>query len=264
MKAGVVAPPMLSVGSPKGGGGGGGGGGGHAAAPPPAKLHKKGGGMGAVNLNALGGAGGHHPGTPLGKGRKLCQGCNGVVGSPTRICPHCQATLPFKQNAAASPKPPATAAGGGGNAGAAAAGAKSHKKGAGAAAAAAAAAAASKAAAAAAAAAAAEDSGGGGGVGAVVSPSTTIAQFLSRHQEKMQSCKVNQLKRSVGDLCAGIKAVIDAGRVSEAVPVKHLRDMSKKVSDVRLLQGVVERPRARRDVIALIEAAVKMCNKYGL
>ena len=75
---------------------------------------------------------------------------------------------------------------------------------------------------------------------------------------------MNQLKRSVQDLCAGIKAVIDAGRVSEPSAVKHLRDMCKKVSDVRLLQGAVERPRARREVIALIESAVKMCNKHRL
>lgn len=34
--------------------------------------------------------------TPLGKGRKLCHVCGTVVGSPTRICPHCKANLPFK------------------------------------------------------------------------------------------------------------------------------------------------------------------------
>jgi len=34
--------------------------------------------------------------TPLGKGRKLCHVCETVVGSPTRICPHCLANLPFK------------------------------------------------------------------------------------------------------------------------------------------------------------------------
>merc|ERR1712060_890691 len=31
--------------------------------------------------------------SPLGKGRKLCAQCGGVVGSPTRICPHCKAAL---------------------------------------------------------------------------------------------------------------------------------------------------------------------------
>ncbi len=29
-----------------------------------------------------------------GKGRKLCFGCSAVVGSPTRVCPHCKTTLP--------------------------------------------------------------------------------------------------------------------------------------------------------------------------
>ena len=54
----------------------------------------------------------HHPGTPLGKGRKLCTECRGVVGSPTRVCPHCNATLPFKQNKPGG----AGGAGGGGGA----------------------------------------------------------------------------------------------------------------------------------------------------
>lgn len=36
------------------------------------------------------------PKTPLGKGRKLCHVCGTVVGSPTRVCPHCHASLPFK------------------------------------------------------------------------------------------------------------------------------------------------------------------------
>jgi hypothetical protein len=53
----------------------------------------------------------HHPGTPLGKGRKLCTECRGVVGSPTRVCPHCNATLPFKQN-----KPGGAGGAGGGGA----------------------------------------------------------------------------------------------------------------------------------------------------
>jgi hypothetical protein len=34
--------------------------------------------------------------TPLGKGRKLCHVCGTIVGSPTRVCPHCLANLPFK------------------------------------------------------------------------------------------------------------------------------------------------------------------------
>jgi hypothetical protein len=35
------------------------------------------------------------------------------------------------------------------------------------------------------------------------------------------------------------------------------------MGDVKLLQGVVERPRARREVIAHLEAAVKTCRARG-
>jgi hypothetical protein len=169
----------------------------------------------------------HHPGTPLGKGRKLCQECNGVVGSPTRICPHCNATLPFKQAGnATSPKAKANAA----NAGKAQGG----------------------------------QGGQGGGGGGAVPSSSTVAAFLSRHQERFASCKVSQLKRAVGEVSAGVKAAVDAGRIADPAAAKHLAEFAKKIADVRLLQGVVERPRARREVIAHIEAAVKTCNKYGI
>ena len=181
----------------------------------------------------------HNPGTPLGKGRKLCLECNGVVGSPTRVCPHCNATLPFKQhtanspkgaaakNAAAAAKRRASAEGdGGGGVGGGAGGV----------------------------------GGGGGGVGA----SSSVAQFLGRHRERFVSCKVSQLRRNVQEVCEGVRAVLDAGRVQDPGAAKHLREMSKKVGEVRLLQGVVERPRARKEVMGLIEAAVKVCNRHGV
>lgn len=34
--------------------------------------------------------------TPVGKGHKLCNQCNGMCGSPSRVCPHCGAQLPLK------------------------------------------------------------------------------------------------------------------------------------------------------------------------
>jgi hypothetical protein len=55
--------------------------------------------IGASVLNKNGkklGKGDALPKTPLGKGRKLCHVCGTVVGSPTRVCPHCHASLPFK------------------------------------------------------------------------------------------------------------------------------------------------------------------------
>ena len=57
---------------------------------------------------------------------------------------------------------------------------------------------------------------------------------------------------------------MDAGRIADPTAAKHLAEFAKKIADVRLLQGVVERPRARREVIAHIEAAVKTCNKFGV
>ena len=175
----------------------------------------------------------HNPGTPLGKGRKLCLECNGVVGSPTRVCPHCNATLPFKQHTANSPKGAAAKnaaaaakrrASAEGDGGGASEGARGGVGG----------------------------GGGGGGVGA----SSSVAQFLGRHRERFVSCKVSQLRRNVQEVCEGVRAVLDAGRVQDPGAAKHLREMSKKVGEVRLLQGVVERPRAR-EVMGLIEAAVR-------
>ena len=32
----------------------------------------------------------------IGKGRKICYRCNQIVGSPSRVCPHCKAELPLK------------------------------------------------------------------------------------------------------------------------------------------------------------------------
>jgi hypothetical protein len=34
--------------------------------------------------------------TPIGKGHKLCPQCSGTCGSPSRVCPHCGTTLPYK------------------------------------------------------------------------------------------------------------------------------------------------------------------------
>ena len=175
----------------------------------------------------------HNPGTPLGKGRKLCLECNGVVGSPTRICPHCNATLPFKQSTANSPHKNTAAA-------------KQKKtevsttEGA---------------------------SGGGGSTGqdsSRILQSASVAQFLGRHQERFATCKVSQLKRNVQEGCEGLKAVLDAGRVTDAGAAKHLRDACKKIGEVRLLQGAVERPKARKEVMSLIDAAVKVCNRHGV
>ena len=161
----------------------------------------------------------HHPGTPLGKGRKLCQECNGVVGSPTRVCPHCNATLPFKQSGSATSPKGGAAAKAKANAGKTQGGQGGQGQGQG---------------------------GQGQGQGGAVPSSSTVAAFLSRHQERFASCKVSQLKRAVGEVSAGVKAAVDAGRIADPTAAKHLAEFAKKIADVRLLQGVVERPRARR------------------
>ena len=158
----------------------------------------------------------HHPGTPLGKGRKLCQECNGVVGSPTRVCPHCNATLPFKQSGSATSPKGGAAAKAKANAGKTQGGQGGQGQGQG---------------------------GQGQGQGGAVPSSSTVAAFLSRHQERFASCKVSQLKRAVGEVSAGVKAAVDAGRIADPTAAKHLAEFAKKIADVRLLQGVVERPR---------------------
>jgi hypothetical protein len=206
------------------------------------------------------------PGTPLGKGRKLCTGCNTVVGSPTRVCPHCNATLPLKQTTTgAGSSPRFGGASGSGSAarfsfpsaipldtpvpgssppGSARADSDPHAFG-------------------------VSDgvivdgvafggAGDGDGEG-----SASVAHFLARHQERFASCKVSQLKRAVADLSAGVKRILDAGRVRDPALAKSLRESMKKMGDVKLLQGVVERPRARREVVAHLEAAIKACHARG-
>ena len=226
------------------------------------------------------------PGTPLGKGRKLCTGCNTVVGSPTRVCPHCNATLPLKQTTTgARERDPGSSPRFGGASGSAHASnaqksfsfpsAISSEKqipgssppGS---------------------ARAASDlhagysnpPGSAFGVsdGVVVDGrdflsageadgegegSASVAQFLARHQERFASCKVSQLKRAVADLSAGVRRILDAGRVRDPALAKSLRESMKKMGDVKLLQGVVERPRARREVVAHLEAAIKACHARG-
>jgi hypothetical protein len=65
-------------------------------------------------------------------------------------------------------------------------------------------------------------------------------------------------------VCAGINAVLDAGRLTDPIAAKHLRELTKKISDVKMLQGVVEKPKARNQVAAAIEAAVKTCQRQGV
>ena len=211
------------------------------------------------------------PGTPLGKGRKLCTGCNTVVGSPTRVCPHCNATLPLKQTTTgAGSRDPGSSPRFGGASGSASAARFSfpsaipldtpvpgssppgsaradsdpHAFG-------------------------VSDGGivdgvalGGAGDGDGEG-SASVAHFLARHQERFASCKVSQLKRAVADLSAGVKRILDAGRVRDPALAKSLRESMKKMGDVKLLQGVVERPRARREVVAHLEAAIKACHARG-
>ena len=232
------------------------------------------------------------PGTPLGKGRKLCTGCSTVVGSPTRVCPHCNATLPLKQTngpgaaARADPGSSPRAGGAGGASGASgASGSQAQSQSqsqsgpgsqyhffpgvpagpraavgsspprvslAGGASFGAHAGEALPAA-------LEPPTGGGGSPGAP----NAVALYLARHQERFASCKVSQLKRAVAELAAGVKRILDAGRVTDPALVKSLRESMKKMGDVKLLQGVVERPRARREVIAHLEAAVKTCRARG-
>ena len=102
-----------------------------------------------------------------------------------------------------------------------------------------------------------------GGAAGASGASASVAHFLARHQERFASCKVSQLKRAVAELAAGVKRILDAGRVRDPAVAKGLRESMKKMGDVKLLQGVVERPRARREVVAHLEAAVKMCRARG-
>ena len=67
----------------------------------------------------------------------------------------------------------------------------------------------------------------------------------------------------MAELAAGVRRILDAGRVRDPAVAKGLRDAVKKMTDVKLLQGTVERPRARREVVAHLEAAIGMCVARG-
>ena len=184
-----------------------------------------------------------------------------MVGSPTRVCPHCNATLPLKQAGGAGTRDPGSSPRGGGAASGSGPGSGSvpfpgFPFGA--------------------AAAGSTPSGGGGGANAPVAggragsgaagdtgASASVAHFLARHQERFASCKVSQLRRAVAELAAGVRRILDAGRVRDPAVAKGLRDAVKKMTDVKLLQGTVERPRARREVVAHLEAAIGMCVARG-
>ena len=194
----------------------------------------------------------HHPGTPLGKGRKLCTECRGVVGSPTRVCPHCNATLPFKQNKPGG----AGGAGGGGGARGGAHGAPPPGGSPGASVGGGFGGAGSSHASLAAAAAAAASAG--------LPASRKMSDFLTAHLDRFASCKTSQLRRATAEVSAGVAHACDAGRVRDASARAGLRDFARKIAELKLLQGAVERPKARRQAMALMEAAIKTCEKHGL
>jgi hypothetical protein len=52
--------------------------------------------------------------------------------------------------------------------------------------------------------------------------------------------------------------------VRDASARAGLRDFARKIAELKLLQGAVERPKARRQAMALMEAAIKTCEKHGL
>jgi hypothetical protein len=91
-----------------------------------------------------------------------------------------------------------------------------------------------------------------------------VASFLAQHRERFATCKVSQLTRNVAEFGMGVANVLDAGGVTDATVQKTLREAVKKMRAVKLLQGVVERPKARREVVSHLEHAMKACRERGV
>ena len=91
-----------------------------------------------------------------------------------------------------------------------------------------------------------------------------MSDFLTAHLDRFASCKTSQLRRATAEVSAGVAHACDAGRVQDASARAGLRDFARKIAELKLLQGAVERPKARRQAMALMEAAIKTCEKHGL
>jgi hypothetical protein len=171
----------------------------------------------------------------LGKGRKRCHVCSTVVGSPTRVCPHCKTALPMKVSASTKKEKAALLEGKEKNAALAKAAALNH-----------------------------QSNGGGKN-----SPAADIGESMLEFRRIFTNCKPSVLKVGAQRLIAELKERLDensamfASELSpgSAMNTKYILEelmqpLLEKVETTKLFNGANERPKGRRELLEALDAFI--------
>jgi len=171
----------------------------------------------------------------LGKGRKRCHVCSTVVGSPTRVCPHCKTALPMKISASTKKEKAALLEGKEKNAALAKAAALNHK------------------------------SNGGG----KNSPAADVGESMLEFRRIFTNCKPSVLKVGAQKLIAELKERLNENSAmfaSELSPgsamntkfilEELMQPLLEKVETTKLFNGANERPKGRREVLEALDAFI--------
>ncbi|CAL6314689.1 unnamed protein product [Bathycoccus prasinos] len=171
----------------------------------------------------------------LGKGRKRCHVCSTVVGSPTRVCPHCKTALPMKVSASTKKEKAALLEGKEKNAALAKAAALNH-----------------------------QSNGGGKN-----SPAADIGESMLEFRRIFTNCKPSVLKVGAQKLIAELKERLDENSAmfaSELSPgsamntkfilEELMQPLLEKVETTKLFNGANERPKGRRELLEALDAFI--------
>ncbi|CAL6308833.1 unnamed protein product [Bathycoccus prasinos] len=171
----------------------------------------------------------------LGKGRKRCHVCSTVVGSPTRVCPHCKTALPMKVSASTKKKKAALLEGKEKNAALAKAAALNH-----------------------------QSNGGGKN-----SPAADVGESMLEFRRIFTNCKPSVLKVGAQKLIAELKERLDENSAmfaSELSPgsamntkfilEELMQPLLEKVETTKLFNGANERLKGRRELLEALDAFI--------
>ena len=171
----------------------------------------------------------------VGKGRKLCHVCSTVVGSPTRVCPHCKATLPMKIPASTKKEKAALLEGKEKNAALAKAAALNH-----------------------------QNNGGGKNSG-----TADVGESMLEFRRIFTNCKPSVLKVGAQRLIAELKERLDENSTTFASELSPgsamnrkfileelMQPLLEKVETTKLFNGANERPKGRRELLEALDAFI--------
>ncbi|CAL6317997.1 unnamed protein product [Bathycoccus prasinos] len=171
----------------------------------------------------------------LGKGRKRCHVCSTVVGSPTRVCPHCKTALPMKVSASTKKTKAALLEGKEKNAALAKAAALNH-----------------------------QSNGGGKN-----SPAADVGESMLEFRRIFTNCKPSVLKVGAQKLIAELKERLDENSAmfaSELSPgsamntkfilEELMQPLLEKVETTKLFNGANERLKGRRELLEALDAFI--------